>query len=404
MSESLPKSLQIEPLMGHLRVLCKEIGPRPPTSARERRAAAYVKDTLADLGYADVREQSFKSQNSYGCILIPAALAGAVGMSLETPVRRWGQLIGGALSLGAARTLLDFTRARFPFFQRLIAQHTSQNVSVTVPARQSPEREVVLLSHLDTQRQRYLAPPPWPRLMKPLLTAATVLAAVGGLSRWMDALLGRQERRGWQKLLALSLWGGVVGVVLDEFQLHIEGASDNASGVTVLLGLAAALRADPLRETQVTLLFTGCEEPVCVGIERYLRAYPPASRETYWIDLDMLGGAHPCYATRHGISYLTEYAPDDRLLALAARTAAQHPQLGVTGKAMLTLDEVSNLRDHDRAGLLISSYGADGWLSHWHRVTDTLENVDQTGLGRAAAFTWALLRTIDGEAGALQTP
>lgn len=132
MSEFVPKSLQIKHLMAHLRVLCKEIGPRPPTSPRERRAAAYVKDTLADLGYA-VREPSFRSQNSYGWILIPAALAGAVGMSLETPRKRWGQLIGGALCLGAARTLLDFTRARFPFFQRLIAQHTSQNVSVTVP-------------------------------------------------------------------------------------------------------------------------------------------------------------------------------------------------------------------------------------------------------------------------------
>jgi hypothetical protein len=65
------------------------------------------------------------------------------------------------------------------------------------------------------------------------------------------------------------------------------------------------------------------------------------------------GGAHTCYATHHGISYLTEYAPDDRLLALAARTAAQHPHLEVTGKAMLTLDEVSNLRDHDRAALCL---------------------------------------------------
>lgn len=402
MSEPVPESLQVSNLMAHLRVLCKEIGPRPPTSPRERRAAAYVKDTLADLGYA-VREPSFRSQNSYGWILIPAALAGAVGMSLETPRKRWGQLIGGALCLGAARTLLDFTRARFPFFQRLIAQHTSQNVSVTVPPQEAPVREVVFLSHLDTQRQRYLAPPPWPRLMKPLLTAATVLAAVGGLSRWLDALLGRQERRGWQKLLALSLWSGAVGVVLDELQPHIEGASDNASGVAVLLGMAAALRADPLRATQVTLLFTGCEEPVCVGIERYLRAHPPASRETYWIDLDMVGGAHTCYATHHGISYLTEYAPDDRLLALAARTAAQHPHLEVTGKAMLTLDEVSNLRDHDRAALLISSYGADGWLSHWHRATDTLENVDRAGLERAAVYTWALLHTLDEDAGLLQT-
>lgn len=398
MREAVPHGLRIENLMAHLRVLCKEIGPRPPTSSEERRAADYVKKTLADMGYTDVKEQPFKSQNSYGWILIPTALMGALGMTIDTPRRRWGQITGGALCLGGAYTLLGFTRARFPFFQRLIARHNSQNVSVTMPARRPPEREVVLIGHLDTQRQRFLAPPPWPALMKPLLTALPLLAALGGLSRWWDALVGHGERRGWQKLLALALWAGVGGVVLDEFQPHVEGASDNASAVAVLLGLASALQAAPLNKTRVTLLFTGCEEPICVGMEHYLRAFEPSAAGTYWIDLDMVGGPHPCYATRHGISYLTGYAPDEELLDLAAQTASEHPELEVIGKEMLTLDEVSNLRDHGRAALLVSSHGEDGWLLHWHRTTDTLENVDQAGLSRAAQYTWALLQTIDARA------
>ncbi len=151
----------------------------PPTSASERRAAEYVQETLSDLGYTDVQEHPFKSQNSYGWIVIPAALAGAIGMTIETPKKVWGQLIGGALSLSGAQT------------------------------------------------------------------------------------------------------------------------------------------------------------------------------------------------------------------------AAQNPELGVTGREMLSLDEVSNLRDHGYAALLISSHGPDGWLAHWHRATDTLENLDRAGLERAATYTWALLQTID---------
>ena len=62
---------------------------------------------------------------------------------------------------------------------------------------------------------------------------------------------------------------------------------------------------------------------------------------------------------------------------------------------MLSLDEVSNLRAHGYAALLITSHGAQGTLAHWHRVTDTLANLDWHGLSRAAQYTWALLQTLD---------
>lgn len=369
--------------MSHMRALCKDIGPRPPTSPQERQAADYVKHVLMDLGYADTHEYSFKSQDSYIWIMLPITLMATLGMMLDTPGKRWGDLIGSALCLSSAYTLRDFTRARFPWFQYAIARHQSQNLSVTIPARQSPIREVFLISHVDTQRQRYLSPPPWPGLMKSILTSGMLLAALGGLSRLWNALIKYPKRHGWHNLLAGFFGITALGVLLDELQPQIEGASDNASSVAVLLGLASALRASPLRRTQVTLLFTGCEEPVCVGIESYLRAQRPPQANTYWLDLDMVGGENICYATRHGISYLTEYIPDATLYHIAEKTASQHPELGVTGKAMLTLDEVSNLRDHGYAALLISSFGANGWLSHWHRVSDRLENITppQPGAG-----------------------
>lgn len=390
-----PECLRIKHLMSHMRVLCKDIGPRPPTSAKERQTADYVKHTLADLGFADIHEYPFKSQESYIWIMLPVTLMATVGMALNTPGKRWGDLIGGTLCLSSAHTLRDFTRARFPWFQRIIARHQSQNLSVTIPAQQAPAREVFLISHLDTQRQRYLSPPPWPGLMKPILTSGIVLAASGGFSRFWDALIKYPKRRAWYTPLAGFFGLTTLGVLLDELQPQIEGASDNASSVAVLLGLASALRASPLRQTQVTLLFTGCEEPVCVGIERYVRAQKPPRENTYWLDLDMVGGENICYATRHGISHLTEYTPDAKLCRIAEQTAAQAPELGVTGKAMLTLDEVSNLRDHGYAALLISSFGANGWLSHWHRVSDRLENVSPSSLERAAHYTWAMLQNLD---------
>ncbi len=405
MTHKSPNNLRADRLMAHMRVLCKDIGPRPPTSRQERQAAEYVVKTLHALGYWTVRTLPFKSQNSYGWILVPTSLAATLSMVCAHKLGLWGKLLGGLLNLGAAVTLRDFTRARFPFFQELIARGTSQTVRVDIPPASNngddnvptpATHHVYLVAHTDTQKQRFMAPPPRPDWMKPILTSATVAAAVGGISLLADyARQHKQARRG-HYVIGAGLFMGFLSALFDEFQPHIEGASDNASGVSVLLGLAEALRTTPLARTHVTLLFTGCEEPVCVGIERYLREFNPPREGTTWIVVDMVGAGGVCYATKQGISYLTEYTPDPDLIQLAAQTSEKHPELGVVGKEMLTLDEVSNLRDHGYKALLLTSYGPDGTLLNWHRVTDTLENIAPDTLEQAARYIWALLQEVDG--------
>ncbi len=69
-----PQSLQAETLMAHMRVLCEEIGPRPPTSVQERRASAYGTATLQAMGYRQIQTHTFKSQGSYGWIVITPGL------------------------------------------------------------------------------------------------------------------------------------------------------------------------------------------------------------------------------------------------------------------------------------------------------------------------------------------
>jgi hypothetical protein len=183
--------------------------------------------------------------------------------------------------------------------------------------------------------------------------------------------------------------------LFDETQPHIEGANDNATAVAVLLGIAEALRISPLQHTEVTLLFTGCEEVVCVGMENYLQHFKPPKEDTYWIDLEMVGTGNLCYVTKHGTSYLTEYTPDPELVELAAQTARKHPELAVIGKDMLILEEVANLRHHGYKAICIAGYDEGGWLPNWHRLSDNLENIEPETLSRAARYTWALLQEID---------
>ncbi|TEU11981.1 MAG: M28 family peptidase [Anaerolineales bacterium] len=401
MTEKIQEGLQTENLMTHMRVLCKEIGPRPPTSAQERQAAEYVEKTLKTLGYQNIREQHFKSQNSFGWVVIPASLAAVLGMPIAALGGRLGKAIGSLLLLGGAHTLKELGRARPPFFQRLIARRTSQNLIVEIPPTGKIERQVFLIGHLDTQRQRFITPPPRPELMKPISTAALLLATLGGISLLTDVLFKRKGVARWQWLTGLPLSAGLLSFLFDETQPHIEGANDNATAVAILLSIAEALKAAPLKHTQVTLLFTGCEEAVCVGMESYLQHFAPPQDSTYWIDLEMVGTGNLCYVTQHGLTYVTEYYPDPEMVKLAAQTALKHPELGVTGKDMLILEEVSNLCNHGYKAICIAGYDKGGWLPNWHRLSDNLENIEPDTLSRAARYTWALLQELDNLGGQL---
>jgi hypothetical protein len=322
MTEKTLSSLRAENLMTHMRVLCQEIGPRPSTSDQERQAAEYVKKTLAVLGLEDVQEQPFKSQDSFGWAQIPAALAAATGMPLARIGGRWGKLAGALLFLGSAYVSKEFARVRPPFFQPLIARGDSQNLIAQIPPRGEVKRQVFLVGHLDSQKQNFMLPPDRPELLKPLATAAVLLPALGGLSLLADVIFKREKIAWWQWLIGAISCIAPASLLSNERQPHIEGANDNATAVAILLGVAEALQAVPLQHTQVTLLFTGCEEVGCVGMENYLRRYAPPKENTYWIDLEMVGTGDLCYVTRHGVNYLSEYYPAPDMVALAAQARA----------------------------------------------------------------------------------
>ncbi|HMB21314.1 MAG TPA: M28 family peptidase [Anaerolineales bacterium] len=382
-------------LMSHMKVLCKNIGPRPPTSEQERQGAEYVRETLGELGYQDIDEQKFHSQSSFGWATIPVLLLSTLAMPLGWLGGQWGKFIGGLILLGSAYILREFLLGKWPFFQWLIARGTSQNIITKIAPVEAAKRKVYLIGHLDSQKQRFLSPPPITGLFPILVTSLILSMALGGVFLFSDILFNRQGIPWWEwticGLIAISL----VSFLTDELQPHVEGANDNATAVSVLLTLAEILKKQPLRSAEVTFLFTGCEETICVGIESYLQQYKPPKDNTYWIDLEMVGTDNLCYITKHGVSHLTQYKPSPEMVQVAAQTAQKHPDLAVIGKDMIIVEEVANLRNRDYKAICIAGYNAKGYLPNWHRLSDNLENIDPRALSRANDFTLALLREID---------
>ena len=395
MSEPNTDNRWVDRLMVHMNVLCKTIGARPPASAQERQAAEYVKKTLAQLGCQDVQEQIFKSQNSAGWVLILVLLAASFAMPVAWIGGPWGKLIGGLILFGSAYIIRESLQAKRPFFQGLIARWTSQNIIANVAPAGAAKRKIYLVGHLDTQKQRFLTPPPNTGQFPFSGTLLILGPVLSGVFLLLDMLMNRQGIPWWEWGMEAIIVLTLLSFLAEEWQPHVEGANDNASAVSILLTIAEILKTQPLRSSEVTLLFTGCEEVACVGMENYLREYKPPKENTWWIDLEMVGTGNLCYVTKHGITYLTQYTPAPEMVKLAAQTAQKNPDLGVIGKEMIILEEVANLRSKGYKAICLAGYNEKGYLPNWHRLSDRLENIDPGTLNRANRFTLALLHEID---------
>lgn len=394
--DAAPPALSKETLMAHMRALCQ--GPRPPASPEEHRAGEYVKEALVKMGWPAPGEQPFKSQNSMGWVAIPIMTISALAIPVGMLGGRWAMLAGAAIMLLAFWNLLRMLVGAPPFFQRLIARWPSRNLFLNIPPRGERRRHVFLVGHLDSQKQRFLSPIPWPQYQGLFMASAAGLGPLVLVILLLGAALGWATLPAWLWILEGMLVLSVLAFVTEEFQPHIVGANDNATAVSVLLGMAQVLRERPLANTEVTLLFTGCEEVPCVGMEAYLDAHSQSiSREnSYWIDLEMVGTGSLCYITRHGMSAFTQYRPHPEMVRLAGQAAAKKPGLNVTGRDMLILEEVSNLRRRGYPALCIAGYNEQGFLPNWHRLSDNLANIEPETLERAARYTWALVQEVDG--------
>lgn len=387
------KALSAEFLMEHIAFLCKKLPPRQPTTSGERQAAEYVHAMLQKLGI-ESRIETFKGIPTLGLPGVLAVLIGLLAIPFGWTGLPFGKWVAGILMLVCGLTMYQLYATIPPFFSKWIERWDSWNAIAQIKPVHAPKRRIYLLGHLDANKQRFLLPTPDPRLLKPSQTFSILIPVVVGLTFWSEALFGWNLF--WVQAAALGFLAISIGMLLfDETQPTVEGANDNASAISILLGIAETLKAQPTQNSEVILLFTGCEEVGHHGLKDYLQRHQPPAENAYWIDLELVGAGDICYATRHGVTYLTEYQPGSEILRLAQKTTQQHPELNVTGREMLILEEVATLRHAGHNALCIMGYDEHGYLPLWHRLSDQMENLEPATLQRAAHFTWELIQTID---------
>lgn len=387
--------LDADALMAHVHALADGIGPRPPGSPAEAQARAYIRAQLAQLGYTQVEELPFTTVAEPIYTFFTPLLLSITGAALGEVGGRAGKLAGAAAALSGAASYWWWTAGGRHALNPLAPQHPSATLVLRIPPAGPVTRQAVLLGHTDTQRAYPIFRPAFKQQLRAIYSQALVLMGVTALT-----LLARAAGL---RLAAPLSWASAAMQASFLYRAHpgmpfpyVAGANDNSTAVACLLGIAAALRDAPLRETEVWLAFTGAEEAGLIGVHALLDAHGDALRAAQFIDFEMVGSAEVAYLTRHsGLTYFNAYGPDPRSLALAQRTAAAHPELRVSDRELVIYEEVAALRQRGFAALCIAGVGPDGWLENWHLPSDVSENITPDGVERAARFGLALLRTLD---------
>jgi hypothetical protein len=378
----------------HVRYLAGTIGPRGPATAEEKAAHEYCGRTLAALGLTP-REDRF---NSAGSVFLPhlvaalGILAAFVIYPLAPPVTPW---IAAGLSLVIVvseilELLLRPNCLRWP-----LSTYPSRNVHATVSPSGPVERDLVLIGHVDTQRTpKIFSTPGWFLAYRIFSTVAFIAFVLMVAVYFLGAVYGLTWA--WPASAVAAVMALLLAALCLEAHLSpfTPGANDNATAAGLVLTLAEEFAARPLSRTRVWLLCSGCEEALHEGAQTFFRLHKSSLVDPRAIAFEMLGCSGPAWMVREGV--LLPIYSDLGLRDLAARIAAEHPELGAyPGTLQGGVGEMADAMAAGVKAITMVGLTPQGRAPYWHLPTDTVDKMDITVMERTYRFVRAMVEALD---------
>lgn len=387
---------QASSAMAHVKHLAVDIGPRGSATPAERRAADYAATVLEQAGLAPSTEPFTSTVSGWRPFAVAALIALLATLLFQWAGRTTALLLGLLLLVTTLSVFLEMYFRPNPL-RLLIGKGRSQNVWARVPATSRPLRRLLLVAHLDTHRTPWVFTSPGRlRFFKLMTTLGVAAFALSALLFLAYGALAAQ----WLRYAALVLTPVHALVLALTWQPdttpYTAGANDNASGVGVLLSLAQRLARQPLANTELWLLASGCEEVGSVGVQAFVKRHASDLRGALGISIDNVGGrgAGVCYTSVEGMVFPLK--PSPLLHGLAEEIRAEHPKLNAYSLPYTTLHtDATCLMANGIASLSFVGLTPSGQIPHWHQASDVLDNVDPVTVQSTERFIWRLLRKVD---------
>jgi len=373
----------------HIEHLAREIGPRPTTSAAERRAADYVSLELEQFA-DEVAVESFGGLTTFVWMYLTLFL-----LALIANATFFGNpKLAFVASLAVIVFLNQEVNAK-GFFYEFFPKRESQNVIGVIEAARQPKRRVIITANLDTGRDGVLFRPALRRNFRTLLSV-TVSALILQVTFSLLALFVGPQPYILVTMRALGLieLATVVVLLLHRYTgQYAPGANDNASGVAAMLTVGRQLAASRLPDTEVWLVATGGGRSTQSGIIAFLRRHWSEVRGDWFITLNHVGAGRLAYTLGEGLLKL--YAVDPDLIERARAIADANPdwEIGEVLNRVEATDLVPLLAMGLRA-ISLRGEGPDGFGVRACSPGDRPETIDGAVLERASAFALALARAV----------
>jgi hypothetical protein len=363
---------------------------RPSASEGEAQAASWLAERLRSHGC----DASVDVEPAYGDFWKPLFALNALGVAAAVLKRRGRRGLGTALALAAAAGMADEIALGPYITRRLVSKRRTTTNVVAVTGDLDADRTLVVMAHHDAARTSFIfsqKPQKWiwrnyPGYIETHDTSAPV---------WFPAiaaplLIALGLRRTGAALCALGM------VVYGDMGRNksVPGANDNLTGVSALVGIARALREEPVEGVRVMLVSAGSEESLQEGIRAFgRRHFPSLPRETTWfLNLDQL--ASPDLVPLEGEGSLRMHDYDKDFTDFVCECAAEvGPPLRRGSRAWTSTDGcVPNIAGYPTATLV--SLTPWKMLSNYHWPTDVPENVDFDCVERATRVAERVARRL----------
>jgi peptidase M28-like protein len=363
-------------------------------SPGEHAVAAMLADELRGLGLRVTTEEEQVHGGYWLPIGIPTGLAALSGVLGRAP--------GVAAGLfGAAAVADDVNCARFWFRKRFLPKRTTHNVIAEAGPRDA-RRTLVFIAHHDAPHAGLVFHPElirgwgrrFPKLLEKTNTTPPTMwgAFFGPLGVGLASLFGFRRLRLFSALLSAGYAAAMADIGLRK---PVPGANDNLSGVAAQMSLAAALAADPPRNTRVILLFPGSEEGFQEGMyEWWARHRDELPREsTIFVNHETVGSPMLVLLEGEGMLGITDY-PDDlkRFIRAAADDLGIFLYPGL--RTRNASDSLLPLRAGYKCALFVSCDDLKA-PTNYHWYTDTADRLHYDTVADMARLSLEIARRVD---------
>ena len=383
-------------IQNHINKIAGDIGPRESTSKEEKEAAEYITEYLKSLNNTEVSVQQFKSVWTWTWPNVLTISLVLIGIGLYTLLPSISVII-----IGLAIFFFYTENDNRPTISRIFPKKSSQNVIGKIKSLEEGLRTIVLIAHMDSSRADSAHHPSKVKNFRTLVLVNFLLYCIVFLLLLFGLLINVQninfQDLAWylSLLLAIPIVYTLVLALTRQFLYNlVPGANDNASGVAVVLELMNLFSKNPLQNTEIISVLTGCEESGCGGILTFLKHYGEQYKDAFYLNFDNVGAGTPIFTPKEGI-FLSHRA-NKTLLNLTREVQQENPNLNIKEREFrsgYTDGTVAMVQGYK--ALTFLALNEDGVPPHWHWETDTVENIELDVIENVKDFGLELIKKID---------